>query len=520
MEIVTKEQYWIDILNDNSKFGQITTEDTSFNLRANDVWKVVENTLLDTEDEEEVMNWERITQLDSGELTIFQRKVNILYTLSAKNYVPISIIEKIVEKTAGVAFNVEWDKENDKVIVHTDRADTNTVEDTNSIINCVLPKFLELERYNHNLEISWDKLNKYAACQSVADLRTINTSFASDLTSDGTWAYSLPLLEDGVNAFFSKVKHWEAELPALKNGWGMFKNAQLIEWNTDLPKLESGQTMYQNSQLTAWNAELPKLTNGVDMFNGAQLSTFNGTLQRLSQGSNMFKGNQLTAWNVDLPNLTNGSDMFNGCKISAWNTELPKVEQCNGMFIGNKLSEWHIDLPEAINCGYMFYQKLKSFTGRIPKLQTGQDFLSNAEIDKNSVLIICDSIPSYSSESHPITLGIHVDNQNDEEVLAAIDNATAKGWTVTTQWNGTATTSTYSLRPTQSLPIYAKYEAEELGMYIDANNVRYSVNWGHMITNPDGKSPDELGYQEFASLEEALTTWGLTEIMEIPEQEF
>lgn len=140
-------------------------------------------------------------------------------------------------------------------------------------------------------------------------------------------------------------------------------------------------------------------------------------------------------------------------------------------------------------------------------------------LDKVSTLLVLMTIPSYTSGSHNLTIGIHVDNQTDEEVLAAIDNATAKGWTVTTQWNGTATTSTYSLRPTQSQAIYAKYESEELGMYIDANNVRYSVNWGHMISSPDGKLPDELGYQEFASLEEALTTWGLTEIMEIPEQE-
>ena len=115
-EIVTKEQYWIDILNNNSKFGQITTEDTSFNLRANDVWRVIENSLLVTEDEEDVANWEGITQLSGEGLTIFQRKVNILYVLSTKSYVPISLVEEIATKTSGKDVEIFYDKEQGKLV--------------------------------------------------------------------------------------------------------------------------------------------------------------------------------------------------------------------------------------------------------------------------------------------------------------------------------------------------------------------------------------------------------------------
>lgn len=438
-EIVTKEQYWIDILNDNSKFGQITTEDTSFNLRANDVWKVIENSLLVTEDEEDVANWEGITQLSGEGLTIFQRKVNILYTLSAKNYVPISIIGKIVEKTAGVEVNIEWDKENDKVIVHTDRADTNTVEDTNSIINCVLPKFLELERYNHNLDISWDNLNKYAACTTGSEMLAVNADCKNDLTSDGEWIYPLAELTKGANAL---------------------KGSPITKFAIDLPKLTDwGEMLAGCPKLVEIRCNLPNcIAFGNGVRNSSKLEIFDGYMQKVTDATNAFNGCSLRVFTSPLPALTAGSGMFHNCAL---------------------------EKEYAINI--------------LSSLQTAT------------------SAPSVWTWK--ITIGIHIDNKNDEEVLATISDASAKGWEVTTQWNGTATTSTYSLRPTQSQPIYAKYEADELGMYIDTNNVRYSVNWGHMISSPDGKSPDELGYQEFASLEEALTTWELTEIMEIPEQE-
>ena len=440
MEIVTKEQYWIDILNDNSKFGQITTEDASFNLRANDVWKVVENTLLDTEDEEEIMNWERITQLDSGELTIFQRKVNILYTLCEKNYIPLSLVRKIVEKTTGkddIKCELYFDKEQNKFIVHTDRADENTLEDGNSIINQILPKGVELERYNHNIEIGWECLNKYTNCTNTTDIITINPDYKTDLSSDGEWVYKLD-------------------------------------------SLTSGSKMFENcATLSTFSSELPSLTNASSMF---------------------YRCSALPSFNINLPSVTTSMQMFENCKkLTSFSGALPKLSNANYMFNGD--------------------DKLINFSSELPKLSSAIGMFILCKLGKASTIKICSSLPSYTSGTHNITIGIHVDHQSDEEVLAAIDNATAKGWTVTTQWNGTVTTSTYSLRPTQSQAIYAKYESEELGMYIDANNVRYSVNWGHMISSPDGKSPDELGYQEFASLEEALTTWGLTEIMEISEQE-
>lgn len=59
--------------------------------------------------------------------------------------------------------------------------------------------------------------------------------------------------------------------------------------------------------------------------------------------------------------------------------------------------------------------------------------------------------------------------------------------------------------------IYAKKEQNNKGGYVDSNDVRYIVDWCHLIVSPHG-TPEELGYEQFESLDEALTKWELTEV--------
>ena len=98
-----------------------------------------------------------------------------------------------------------------------------------------------------------------------------------------------------------------------------------------------------------------------------------------------------------------------------------------------------------------------------PSLSNGEGFAVRSgsdnpsyggRLNKPSTLRLLRSIPSYTSGTHLLSIGIHVDHQTDEEVLAAIANAESKGWTLTVQWNGTPT-STASTMAMGSL-IYAK----------------------------------------------------------------
>ena len=92
MNIVSKQDYWTTILNDLSQFGQITTEDPKFNEIADYVWRVLQNTLILTEDEKQIKHWEEIVNVSGEGLTQFQRKVNILFLLSEKSYIPMNLL--------------------------------------------------------------------------------------------------------------------------------------------------------------------------------------------------------------------------------------------------------------------------------------------------------------------------------------------------------------------------------------------------------------------------------------------
>ena len=56
---------------------------------------------------------------------------------------------------------------------------------------------------------------------------------------------------------------------------------------------------------------------------------------------------------------------------------------------------------------------------------------------------------------------------------------------------------------------YYKREKTEYGSYIDADGERYAVSWCHAIHSPTRQTPEQLGYEPFESMEDALAAWGL-----------
>ena len=204
-----------------------------------------------------------------------------------------------------------------------------------------------------------------------------------------------------------------------------------------------------------------------------------GNLDNLEDGSHMFQGKALTSWDIDLPALTKATSMFQDCSM---------------------LTTFTSDMPALTDGSYMFStcRELTTFTSDLPALTKGSGMFESCKLNKESALRVLNSIPAYTSGSHKLTIGIHIDHKTDEEVLAAIDAANAKGWTLTVQWNGTPTAqaaTTYGLRKP---PIYARVSEIERP---DGTTERY-LDWGHYVTDP-------TGYEEFRSVEAAREYFGL-----------
>jgi hypothetical protein len=108
----------------------------------------------------------------------------------------------------------------------------------------------------------------------------------------------------------------------------------------------------------------------------------------------------------------------------------------------------------ASSCG-----KLREVKLYCPKISTMANAFSGDKLPASAVLDILAALPPWADGgSHKLTLGIHVDHQNDDEVRAAMDDAAARGWTIEPQWNGQSTAATYSLRPAPPMPVYAKVD--------------------------------------------------------------
>lgn len=213
-------------------------------------------------------------------------------------------------------------------------------------------------------------------------------------------------------------------------------------------------------------------------------------------------------WVYPLPNLkSSGTDEAG--YIFGTNNKLTKLHiyapKCTRWVCGAQrcpkleIVEGNLESVTDAYYGFAENSKLKSCTLRFPKLRGNNlNMFRDCILDKPSVVCILDSIPAYASGSHKLTIGIHVDHKTDEEVLAAIANAEAKGWTLSVIWNGTPTAqaaTTYGLRKP---PIYARVEERVL----PEGTTERVLDWGHYVTDP-------TDYEEFRSVEAAREYFGL-----------
>ena len=190
------------------------------------------------------------------------------------------------------------------------------------------------------------------------------------------------------------------------------------------------------------------------------------------------------------------------------------------MFWRTALREFHTRMP-ALKFGggsvYGMFQECKQLrvcSVSFPALVVGVRMFDGTILDAASACTVLDGLqvagePDWSGWKNQayktpwvLTIGIHIDHQNDETVLAAIANAEAKGWTLTVQWNPGGPTYTTPEASTMAMGtlIYARVDEHELP---DGTTERV-LDWGHYVTNWEAR-----GYEQFRSLESAYRYFNL-----------
>lgn len=321
------------------------------------------------------------------------------------------------ELLGNVKFKAEHIKNENKLVVHTDRLDDEQLAEVEDILERYVPQFIDVARYNHHMEISWRDINKYANCVTYADMAAVNPNFVEDITSDGWWVYPIPKLQQVNNSF-----------------------------------QRNGITQTQKNKITHF------------------------------------------VMNCDIANV----------RYNHYSSEWPLYSFAS--FVNyKKLEEFRVAAitGDRLNEFFRYCTSLRVYRGALTNCRCGTSMFDGCILDKDSVLHIaenlCEYVATVSYMTNNFCLGIHVDHQNDDEVLAAISTIEGKGWNLTVQWNGTPSVNTASTFGLGTL-IYAKvieYEQPE-------GITKRMLDWGHYVTNPEG-------YETFRSVEAAREHFNLPE---------
>lgn len=121
-----------------------------------------------------------------------------------------------------------------------------------------------------------------------------------------------------------------------------------------------------------------------------------------------------------------------------------------------------------------------------------------------------------SSQGGTLAISLPANYTDDAEVVAAIATAEANGWVFEKRtYDAESTASTFALRRILVRRILVRQTQDDNGNYVDADGMRYRVDWCEEVI---GAEPEQLGYAGFASFEEALELWGLTEYVDPAEE--
>ena len=260
------------------------------------------------------------------------------------------------------------------------------------------------------------------------------------------------------------------------------------------------------TNMTGFTSNMAMLKTGASMFlSCTKMTSFESPLENLEDGTSMFNSNTvLTTFKTNtLSKLVTGSTMFQNCAaLPSFSYDLSKLATGTSMFKG---------------C-----TSLETFVSMLPSLNTAADMFSGCKLSAKSLFYIINTLPTYTSGSHPIMLGINALDTDEDRLRfaqelkysdwASLESAfTSKKWTVTWQYNASVAPANTLSMFTSSSPIWFKLEEvtehdvpyELVSEEGDKDTEkRYNCSWFHSGT-------DTEGYEYFGSFLEAFGYHGV-----------
>lgn len=318
---------------------------------------------------------------------------------------------------------------------------------------------------------------KYNHCKNITEITRISRDYKNDVRDNGVWDKKLDNLTNASKLFYaaSNIKKMSLYLPKCTNLNSLCESAHNIrDIYLDAPEATTANYCFlwacgSNKLINSFEINLPKNTQATGFLMGSSIEVAKLPSKKWTAISSIFQSNasRVRQMECNFENVTNIDNAWNPMDSSGtWIvSELKYPIDVNGECIhDSKLPHYYIDdIPQ-----YKYVT--------LPKLKTGKNAFPETRLNKNSTLSILNSLPSWTDgrENHLFTLGIHTDLKYDPDVNIAIkkvdneyntpievygsslpeDITENKGWTLSVNWRGTATSSAYPPPLNRQLRLY------------------------------------------------------------------
>ena len=369
--------------------------------------------------------------------------------------------------------------------------------------------------YNGTTKVANIKINELVNGKRMFSY-TLLKSFSGDLSS---------LVNSSSMFNYTPLESFSGDLSSLIDGTFMFYHTPLESFGGDLSSLIKGDAMFSYTLLESFSGDLSSLTDGSSMFSyNDSLTSFSGDLSSLVNGNAMFGYTSLESFSGDLSSLVNGSSMFYDTSLDVESVELicdvlPNYNTENG---GKKLqtATWNESGENAGKYTYSDWTSGNAYYYPIIKITTNNGSMSQGNIDGIDRIFGTD----YINESDVKTISIiwksgsailGEGHEADRTKIAELftNTATEKGWTFIVN---TEIAESGEIAPPNAIMatdgtiqyyIFAKKDeaTEDNATHIDASGKLWKFDTAEAIIGPNIKY-----WSMFATVEDALTEWGLT----------
>jgi hypothetical protein len=299
---------------------------------------------------------------------------------------------------------------------------------------------------------------KYCSARNPSDLARVDRNYKKDL-QNGKFDFDLSNLTS-MSDFFNGSK----DILEFKQNTGKITNIyRAFNGCTNIKEIELKNTALigQCSQSFYYchNVEKIKINDEYGMGKVTLLHYFAERCWKLKEFTGQY-----------FENCTSGNNVFGECtSLTKFDCGLPALQQTNNamsFFYGCPLTEIKFPIDEDGVCIYKSHKEQAVIDGvpqyeylTLPKLSNAPVMFSGCRLDKPTTLSILNSLKTYTSGSHLLTIGIHQDLLFDKDINTALKKVCLnyvtnpemygvefteevtndKKWTLTIGWNGTYT---------------------------------------------------------------------------------